>query len=119
MKLVTVAGYEKELKSVLVDSFAATKDNALALARTRTAWRSSRVQLHKAEAKKAQGVPAEELDDPLPPATQDAFISQRKKRYALELQVHLQPADALVGWLYREELRRSMPARSLLPSSKG
>ena len=114
VNLVTVAGYETELKTVLVDACPGTKDNVIALARTRAAWRAARSQLLKAERRKATAT-AEDIEEPLEASTQDGLLTKWKTRYNLELTVHTQPSDALLGRLYRE-LVRATP--TLLPVNK-
>ena len=52
VNLVTQAGYENELNTVLVEPCAATKGNALALSRVRAAWHAARAQVLKAQHKK-------------------------------------------------------------------
>ena len=108
VNLVTQAGYENELNTVLVEPCAAARGNALALSRVRAAWRAARAQVLKAEVKKIQG-------EPLEPSTQDSLLQQWRKKYALELTVHLQPSDSLLGRLYREHIRG---APTLIPVAK-
>ena len=115
VNLVTQAGYENELNTVLVEPCAATRGNALALSRVRAAWRAARAQVLKAELKKSQGLPSEDLDEPLEPSTQDSLLQQWRKKYALELTVHLQPSDSLLGRLYREHIRGTP---TLIPVAK-
>ena len=114
VSLVTPAGYETELNTVLVEPCAATKGNALALSGVRAAWRAARAQVLKAELKKSQGLPSEDMDEPLEASTQDSLLQQWKK-YSLKLSVHLQPSDSLLGCLYREHMRGTP---TLIPVAK-
>ena len=85
VNLATQAGYETELNTVLVEPCAATKNNALALSRVRAAWRAARAQVLKALLKKSQGLPSEDMDEPLEASTQDSLLQQWQKKYSLEL----------------------------------
>ncbi|CAE7369278.1 unnamed protein product [Symbiodinium sp. CCMP2592] len=53
--------------------------------------------------------------EPLEASTQDGLLTKWKTRYNLELTVHTQPSDALLGRLYRE-LVRATP--TLLPGTE-
>eukprot|EP00439_Symbiodinium_sp_Y106_P043809 s5030_g5.t1 len=105
VNLVTVAGYESELKEVLVEPCAATRGNVIALSRIRAAWRAGRAMTLKSDLKR-QSAGTVELEP---------MITQWKRKYHLALSVHLQPSDALLGRLYRE-LTRCTP--TLLPIAK-
>lgn len=105
---VTQTGYENELKSMVCDLCPAVKDNALALARLRVAWRAARTQILKMEHRQSQGQASEDLDEPLEQVTQETLMGGFKARYDLELSVHMLPSDSLLGRVYRE-LQRATP----------
>ncbi|CAE7369460.1 DNMT3A, partial [Symbiodinium necroappetens] len=51
------------------------------------------------------GQPVDDLDDPLDPATQESLLDAWRKRYNLELPVHMAPSDTLLSRVWREMQR--------------
>ncbi|CAE7614995.1 ddx1 [Symbiodinium sp. KB8] len=106
--IVTVNGYESELDVVILSACEDTKaapNKALLLARLRAAWRAARASILKVEARQKTGQPVDDLDDPLDPATQESLLDAWRKRYNLELPVHMAPSDTLLGRVWREMQR--------------
>ena len=106
--LVTVSGYESELDTVILsacDDTKAAPNKALLLARLRAAWRAARASILKLEARQKTGQAVDDIDDPLDPATQDSLLDAWRKRYNLELPVHMAPSDTLLGRVWREMQR--------------
>ena len=98
--MVTVNGYESELDTVILSACDDTKtaaNKALLLARLHAAWRAARASILKIEARQKTGQPVDDLDDPLYPATQESLLDAWRKRYNLELPVHMAPSDMLLG----------------------
>ena len=98
--MVTVNGYESELDTVILsacDDTKAAANKALLLARLHAAWRAARASILKIEARQKTGQPVDDLDDPLYPATQESLLDAWRKRYNLELPVHMAPSDMLLG----------------------
>ncbi|CAE7868782.1 Dnmt3b, partial [Symbiodinium necroappetens] len=102
VNIVTIKDYEQELKTVLTDNCADTKDQPLQLSRARAAWRAVRTILLRQEHRRQQGEPVEELDVALEPSTQETLLQQFKASYNLSIDVHYMPGDTLLGRLFRE-----------------
>ena len=115
VNMVTVKDYETELKVVLVDQCAATKDSTLMLARARSAWRAGRTILLRNEHKRQQGEPIEDRDCALEQSTQENLMTQFEATYHISLDVHWMPADTLLGRVFRE-CQRLMP--TVIPAAK-
>ena len=87
----------------------AAANKPLELAGIRVAWREAKAELLKLEEKTRRGASnAEELDEALEQAVQEDLISRFGKLYAIQLSVHLHPADALLARIYRE-LQSNLP----------
>ncbi|CAE7471996.1 Dnmt3b, partial [Symbiodinium pilosum] len=115
VNIVTVKDYETELKVVLTDQCAATKDSALMLARARSAWRAGRTIVLRNEHKRQQGEPVEDMDCALEQSTQESLMAQFEATYQISLDIHWMPADTLLGRVFRE-CQRLMP--TVIPATK-
>ena len=114
VNLVTQAGYETELDKVLGCGAPRDKPNSYPSSRIRAAWRAARAQI--TELKKSQRVPTENLKKTVYLVTQDSLLQQWRKRCSLELPVHLQPLDSVLGRLYRAQVRNTP---TLIPIAEG
>ena len=109
--MVTAQGYELELDTAILSVCDHTKtaaNKAILLARLRAAWRSARASILRAEARTQQGQSADDLDDPLDAGMQESLLEAWRKRYNLELAVHMAPSDALLGRVWRELQRGTL-----------
>ena len=91
VNIVTIKDYETEIKTVLTDQFAETKDNPLYWARARAAWRAARTILLRTEHKRQQGESVEELECALEPSTQETLLQQFQSTYHIQIDVHYMP----------------------------
>ena len=111
VNIVTINGYEEELNTTIIAVCDHTKNasnKVLLLARLRAAWRQARAAMLRAEVKLQQGQSVDDLDDPLDSSTQESLMETWKKRYNLELSVHMSPSDSLLGRVWREIQRGTL-----------
>ena len=99
---VRADAFEAEVKTHIVDTCAATKDNMLAVARMRAAWKAAKAILQRVELRKAQNQSDHDLDEPLDSHTQESLVDAWQKHYHFSLSGYSMPADALLGRLFRE-----------------
>ena len=98
---VNEAKYEEEIQE-LVFSIAQFKDNKLAVARVRAAWRQAHTALKSVEARTQKGEAVDDLDEPLPQQTSEDLAKAWAAKYSLVLDIRLTPSDQLVGRCWRE-----------------
>ena len=92
--------YEEEIQD-LVFSVATFKDNKLAVARVRAAWRQAHTALKSLEARTQKGDAMDDLK-PLPQQTSEDLAKAWASKYSIVLDIRLTPSDTLVGRCWRE-----------------
>jgi hypothetical protein len=103
----TGAAYETECES-LVNSVESTKDNRLVVARLRAAYVAAKEAISAASL--GTGLSRGSVDELEAPVPQHAYQQMEQdfaKVYGLTIDVNLQPADGLLGRVWREFRRKS------------
>lgn len=91
----------------MVDSVNGFKDSRLQQARVKAAWNMGRDALKASQDAMKAGASAQDLEDPLPEQSMQAVEAAWQKAYNIQIEVHLQPSDSLLGRIYREFRRHT------------